>query len=141
MNNLLFTTAAVAVLAAFLLQDCKDLGSQSPAAVTPGNTGVSFRTAVFPLFTQYGCNNCHNSGTYNWYGTDSVTYSQLVNVPAQAGCTTKVRVLPGNASESVLYLRLSGFNCGDRMPKGGNAIASMDLQLVTDWINQGAKNN
>jgi len=38
-------------------------------------------------------------------------------------------------------VRLSGFNCGDRMPKGGNAIASGDLQKVKDWIDLGAQNN
>ena len=141
MTRLLIRTSLFAVLGIFMLQNCTDLGIEAPQSSVSDTSQVSFRASVYPLFSQYGCNGCHSTGTYNWYGTDSTTYTNLVNVPAQAGCIGKVRVLPGNAAESVLYLRLSGFTCGDRMPKGGNPIASQDLQRIANWINQGASNN
>jgi len=131
------------VLAVFagvlVLQDCMDLGDQPPVS-SPGGV-ISFRSNVYPLFTQYGCNNCHSSGAYAWYGVDSATYANLVNKPATAGCTSFALVRPDSSAVSVLYLRLSGFNCGNRMPKGGNAIASGGLQTVKDWIDLGAENN
>lgn len=135
-----FKVVFAVVLGLIVLQDCTDLGDQPPAP-TPSGGAVSFRSNVYPLFTQYGCNNCHSSGAYAWYGVDSATYANLVNKPATAGCTSFTLVRPDSSAVSVLYLRLSGFNCGDRMPKGGNAIASGDLQTVKGWIDLGAENN
>ena len=126
-----------------VLQDCTDLGAPLPMPTQQPSPGgaVSFQSGVYPLFTQYGCNNCHSSGLHAWYGTSSATYANLVNRPATAGCTNLPLVYPDSSAGSALYLRLSGFTCGDRMPKGGNAISSTDLQTVRDWIDQGASNN
>jgi hypothetical protein len=105
--------------------------------------GVSFSNQIQPIFENrsYGCTSCHG-GTAGLFLTRGQSYDNLVNVQAQAGlCTDRKRVQPGNASVSVLFLRLSGFTCGDRMPQGANAISQSDLNLTRDWINQGARNN
>jgi len=101
---------------------------------------VSFASDIQPIFSTYGCTSCHG-GSGGLFLTAGQSYTNLVSVQAQAGCTNLFRVLPGNADESVLYLRLSGSTCGSRMPKGGSAISSTDLNLVRTWINQGAQNN
>ncbi|MEX0602515.1 MAG: IPT/TIG domain-containing protein [Bacteroidota bacterium] len=104
---------------------------------------ISFASDIYPLFslTQYGCNGCHNSGTAPYYVANnaSATRANLVNVDATTGsCTDKKRVVVGNANESVLYLRVAGTTCGDRMPQGGSPISPSHLNLIRDWINQGA---
>lgn len=107
---------------------------------------VSFASKIKLIFSTYGCTGCHPSnGGLNL--SPSQSYSNLVNVQAQAGCTDKKRVLPGNANESVLYIRVSASTsntiCGSnsRMPKGGSRINQSDIDLIRDWINQGAQNN
>jgi hypothetical protein len=105
--------------------------------------GVSFSHQVQPIFDShaYGCVSCHG-GSGGLFLTAGQSYANLVNVQAQSGlCTDRKRVQPGNASVSALFLRLSGFTCGDRMPQGANAISQSDLNLIRDWINQGARNN
>lgn len=106
---------------------------------------VRFSTQIQPIFenTAYGCVGCHG-GSGNLFLTAGQSYTNLVNVDQQASssCAGKKRVLPGNANESVLYLRVSGSTCGDRMPKGApNPISLTDRNLIRDWINQGALNN
>jgi len=129
-------------------QSCQDIGTEVPETLNgPANPPdtVSFASEIYPIFskTQYGCNGCHTgTGSIYWYGSASFTYSNLVNTDATNGpCAGDVRVAPGDADGSVLYKRLAGSTCGDRMPQGGNPISSGDLALIHDWIDQGALNN
>lgn len=116
---------------------CKDVGPKEPIIPPPG---VSFSQQIQPLFGSYGCTGCH-PGNAGLDLREGQSYGNLVNVQALAQCTDKKRVLPGNAAESVLYLRLSGTTCGGRMPQDSDPISSSHLQLVQDWINQGARQN
>lgn len=130
-----------------LIQSCNDRGVDPLPPSENGTTvdTVSFQTDVYPIFSaaQYACNSCHSgTGDLAWYaGTASQTRNNLVNVEATRACAPDKRVVPGNAGQSVLYRRLEGFTCGDRMPQGGNPIAGSDLTLIRDWINQGALSN
>jgi hypothetical protein len=121
-------------------------------AASPQNTiavpvsvqaGISFSNQIQPIFDNhsYGCTSCHG-GTAGLFLTGGQSYNNLVNVQAQTGlCTDRKRVLPGNALASALFLRVSGFTCGDRMPQGASPISQTDVNLIRDWINQGAQNN
>ncbi len=119
-------------------------GKQSNAVafriVSASSPAISFSVDIQPIFSQNGCTGCHG-GSGGLSLTAGQSYANLVNVQAQAGCTNRKRVLPGNADESVLYLRLAGSACGDRMPKGGSAVSSASVTKVRDWINGGAPNN
>lgn len=102
---------------------------------------VFFSSAVQGIFnSSYGCSSCHPPSGGLSLNSASVSYADLVNVLAQAGCVTKKRVLPRDPDNSVLYMRLAG-TCKDRMPLGGNPISATDLLTVRKWIRQGAKNN
>jgi len=37
--------------------------------------------------------------------------------------------------------RLEGSTCGNRMPLGGSQLPAASIQLIRDWISQGALNN
>lgn len=135
----------VALAIMILGYGCEDAGAPPPAPpeiIAP--VTLSFQTNIYPILSQtsYGCMGCHTGGgSIGWYvsGNASATRSNLVNVNANTGsCTTLKRVLPGDATQSALYLRLAGTTCGDRMPQGGNAISSSHLTSIRDWINQGA---
>jgi hypothetical protein len=133
--------AAFAIVFLFASLSCSDEGS-SPTQQPPPPSEVSFSQHIQPIFqnTQYGCLGCHG-GAGGLSLTAGQSYGNLVNVRARTQCADRMRVLPSNPSQSVLYLRLSGFTCGERMPQGGNAITSQHLDLIRDWITQGAKNN
>ncbi len=102
------------------------------ADVSPLVTNTTFVTAFS------SCNNCHG-----W------TRANLVNQAASLdpGCGTLV--IPGNAAGSFLIKKLNGSmgaGCGGRMASsqtgnGGDVMSAGQLQIVTDWINNGAPNN
>jgi hypothetical protein len=102
-------------------------------------TTVSFGADVQPLFNN-SCVGCHG-GSGGLSLASGQSYTNLVNAQAQAGCTTQKRVQPGDATVSVLYKRISGSDCGSRMPKNLAPLASSDIAKIRDWINQGALNN
>jgi len=50
------------------------------------------------------------------------------------------RIEPFNATDSYLYMKVSGDPriLGDPMPAQGSALSSQRLQLLEDWIDEGA---
>ncbi len=142
----LLSISAITVLLFFSLS-CKDAGSDPIATTPPPQTAeVSFARDIQPIFNSNGCVNCHG-GSGGLFLTQGQSYSNLVNVNAQAACTNKKRVLPGNPDESVLYIRTSSNSadtqCGQnsRMPQGSPRLPQETIDLIKNWIQQGAKNN
>jgi hypothetical protein len=99
---------------------------------------ISFSSQIQPIFNSQ-CTSCHGSSG-GLTITAGVSYNNLVNIDAQSSCTSLKRVLPNNANNSVLYRKVSGTTCGNRMP-GGVPLNAGDITLIQDWINQGANNN
>ena len=107
-------------------------------------TAVSFSSNVQPIFTgSYGCVGCHG-GTQGLFLTNAtVSYQNLVNVPAQsAGYPGYMRVAPRNLAKSLLYVRLSSNDPSVSMPQGRSTpFDGTDLEYVRTWILQGAHFN
>jgi hypothetical protein len=72
-------------------------------------------------------------------------FNELVGVAAgEMPCTTYKLVAPGLPDQSYLVLKLQGSSAcfsGSRMPKGMPALTAAQIQLVRDWIANGAPNN
>jgi hypothetical protein len=99
---------------------------------------VSFSGKIQSIFTN-NCTFCHgSSGGLNL--TAGVSYNNLVNVSAQSSCTSLKRVLPNDADNSVLYRKITGSACGNRMPQGGT-LTQANIDSIRVWIDQGANNN
>jgi hypothetical protein len=69
----------------------------------------------------------------------------LVNVSSFEAPSLK-RVEPGNAAGSYVVHKLEGTQAsvggsGSRMPLGFPPLAGAEIQLIKDWIDQGAQNN
>lgn len=105
-------------------------------------TVVSFSGQVQPIFTNSCVNaGCHPGGGAPFPLNTGQSYARLVNQLATTGpCAGDMRVLPGNPANSALVKRLEG-TCGDQMPLGGSPLPAASIQLVKDWIAQGALNN
>ena len=88
---------------------------------------VSYQNDIIPLWVQ--CVGCHN-GTEPPDLRDNVSYNELLNG----------YVVPGNADASTLYKSLLGIDGIELMPPG-SIWQDSKINLVRDWINQGALNN
>jgi hypothetical protein len=130
----------VSMLVALVIAGCSDRGSNPvsldqsippPPATASGS--VSFQTQIKPIFQRYGCASCH--------GGSGGLYVQTVAQMLQGGVDGPA-VISGKADASIIIKKLSpNPPFGDRMPQGGPYLPDSTLQLIKDWINQGAKDN
>jgi mono/diheme cytochrome c family protein len=96
----------------------------------PAGSNISFANQVLPIFQAY-CIECHG-GQRTREGLDMTTYNALI-----AGSNNGTVLIPGNANDS-LFIEL--IEQGE-MPSRGAAPSSAELQILIDWVNQGALNN
>jgi hypothetical protein len=113
-----------------------------------GNTRVivadpSFSGVIQEIFNRRGCTSgsCHGSSQQAELDLRAGNaYANLVNV--QATQATVARVIPGDATNSYLIVKVEGRQTvGLQMPVGGSALDNIDLTNLKNWINQGADNN
>lgn len=122
--------------------------SDAELTISPPATGVSLAADLGPIFTAK-CNNgfCHN--TQNQASALNLelgkAYASLVGVKSKhTACASFDRVAPGSPTTSFLIFKLQGNGscfAGVRMPKGSSALPAAEIQLVRDWISEGAKDN
>ena len=114
--------------------------TSAPATVAPTetaaateastSTGVSYVADVKPIFDAK-CIKCHGVESTK-EGLDMQTYENLM-----AGSRNGSVITPGNADDSELVrLIVRG-----KMPNRGQKLSDEEIQLISDWINQGALNN
>jgi uncharacterized protein YjdB len=105
---------------------------------------VSFASEIQPILTSR-CTSCHNdvlrSGELSLASGSS--YTGLIYVDA-SGAQGERRVVPLSVGDSYLARKVdpgaSPVN-GVRMPYNGSPLTASQLQLIRDWIAQGAMNN
>jgi len=117
-----------------------DVATETPTSIgettgvateTPSSeTMVSFSQDVLPILKR-SCTRCHG-GTRKEEGLDLRSYEAIM-----AGSTNGPVVTPGDPDNSPLvYLVVQG-----KMPKRGAKLTTEEVQIFTDWVNQGALNN
>ena len=156
--------AGLAGLLAFAMNGCsnKDAVLGVEQVVNPV-TGVSLSRDVQPIFTRScavgGCHDAASSALPGLSLAPGDSYGSLVGV-ASCETSTLLRVIPRASNLSYLVLKLLGTqaqfgncqacsvtggstitNCGTQMPFGGSPLTDGELQLISDWIDQGAANN
>ena len=88
---------------------------------------ISYQNDIIPLWSQ--CVGCHK-GDEPPDLRDNVSYNDLINGFVE----------PGNSEASILYKSLLGTDGVSLMPPGSKWPDSK-INLVKNWIDQGAKNN
>ncbi|MDB4928771.1 MAG: hypothetical protein JWM10_1255 [Myxococcaceae bacterium] len=112
----------------------------------PRDAGRGF-AAVYPII-QRVCTGCHGgSGSLNM-STEALAYTNLVGtgagtaaMGASCGSSGLLRVTPGNATASLLYLKIRGGTappCGNAMPRGLPTLPAADIETIRAWIAAGA---
>ncbi|WNG37919.1 PKD domain-containing protein [Archangium violaceum] len=93
------------------------------------------------------CRDCHNDagGTPEGFSLqEGSSYASLVNTSGVGSCSPLLRVRPGQPDNSLLVLRLSGQDCGRRMPQFNPDYFDThpgELTRIRSWILAGALNN
>jgi hypothetical protein len=128
-------------------------GSGSAQATDTGGAGDAAVAAAPATFTeiyatilQPTCSVCHTPGgigAFQDFSSQSSAYAALVGVKASGpscGSSGETRVVAGNASQSLLFQKISEANppCGSPMPLGGPPLSSAQTTLIEGWINAGA---
>lgn len=136
------------LLLSFTLWGC---GGSSTEPNDGGNGGAvnddpSFAAEIQPILTaNCAIPFCHDNN--NSTGTGLVLTADSAYIKLVAVSSTEVpaleRVDPGDAANSYLVHKIEGTqSVGQRMPLGSSTPLSPDqIQLIRNWINQGAKDN
>lgn len=108
-------------------------------------SGPAFAKDVVPLLQQH-CVSCHVTGEeLGGLGlAPPLAYEQLVNTLSQQ--SSMVRVKPGAPEDSYLLHKLTGTHLdqggtGTRMPQGFPPLTDAQVDLISQWIAQGAPDN
>jgi hypothetical protein len=103
---------------------------------------ISFASQVQPIFTANCVSaGCHPGGGAPFSLAAGESRNNLVGVDMLNGACGGKRVLAGDANASGLVKKLEG-TCGSRMPLGSpTPLSPANIQVIRDWISQGAQNN
>lgn len=112
-----------------------------PFPTTPVIKKISYSQEIEPLFTP-DCTSCHNNGGTFPDLTIGASYGELLT-GTPVICTSYNSCLDTlNPTSSLLYNKLlPSPTCNARMPLLASPWSSAKIQLVLDWIDQGAHNN
>lgn len=107
-----------------------EVPAEQPTAAPAASTGVSFANDVLPILNSR-CLNCH--------GGDRIEEGLLVGSYGElmAGSANGPVIVPGDAAGSLLVELVEN----QKMPKRGPKLTPPQVQLIVDWVNQGALNN
>jgi hypothetical protein len=130
---------------AFALGACADEGSSGN-----GDPVISFAADIQPLLMEH-CGSCHltesdGEGSLNMGVTAELAYTALVDqATTNTECANLKRVdsTSSDPTRSSIYVKITGGTCGDQMPDGDPSgyLSAAQVELVRQWIVQGAKNN
>jgi hypothetical protein len=123
-------------------------GTDTVNGASAAPTPASF-TEVYTTILQPTCSPCHTPGgvgSFQDFSSQSSAYTALVGVKASGpscGSSNETRVVPGNASQSLLFQKVSEAPppCGSQMPLGGPPLSSAHVMVVEAWINAEALND
>jgi ubiquinol-cytochrome c reductase cytochrome b subunit len=103
----------------------------SPVAGQPTTDEISFSADVMPIF-QAECIACHG----NFGGWDASSYTSILGTGDHAPV-----VIPGDPENSFLAQKMVGTHTiGDIMPPSG-LLPEDEIQVILDWIEEGAIDN
>lgn len=114
------------------------MAANTPANPTPvltratGKETVSFTRDIAPLLLD-NCTGCHLDAQRPRANLNLTTFESLLR-----GGDNGPIVKPGNSADSLLIKKLLGTADGNRMPQGKPPLAKAALDLVSQWIDEGA---
>ncbi|TKJ41001.1 hypothetical protein CEE37_04875 [candidate division LCP-89 bacterium B3_LCP] len=119
------------------ISGCTDMGDPlSGGSPGGGSTTISYSGDVQPIFDN-ACVSCHVTPPSPGAGDlDLTSYAGLTD---PSGPNNAPEVIPGDADNSYFVKRLDG-SIPPIMPVGGT-LTPAEIDLIKEWINQGALDN
>jgi hypothetical protein len=120
-------------------------GGEDEEVIVPEPTLSSIQENVFkPGCSQSSCHGAREEGGLSLVSGNS--FAELVNVPAEddeADNAGKLRVVPGDPDASFLIQKLEGPEAGegDQMPDSGDPLPQEVIDVIRQWIEDGALDN
>jgi hypothetical protein len=117
-------------------------GVAAKITACPTPLPVTFEEIQATIFTpRCAVPTCHDStsAVENLVLESSVSYDQMVGV--QALESPLLRVKAGDPDASFLYIKVAGpppLGQGTQMPQSGGLLTAAEIQMIRDWITQGA---
>ncbi len=102
--------------------------------VEPKADPISFKEKVAPLLKKY-CINCHGPDKVE-KGLRVDTYDNLMK-----GTRYGKIVIAGKSADSVLVKAIKKVPGASAMPPSRRKMTDAEIKLISDWVNEGAKNN
>ncbi len=126
-----------------------------PPAPSDGGTqqAATFQFVLKNVIQAQGCTVCHGAGASKYFGSlDLVTdpYTALLGANGTGEPSSWnaqiLRVVPGNASQSMLYIKVTQTGTtsqyGQPMPPAGSPpLPAQLVEAIQSWIDAGAQNN
>lgn len=98
---------------------------------------ISFKSDIMPVLKKK-CMNCHNTEDESPSGLYLDNYAELMKGESKHGPVVKSK----KGEESVLIMKLRGTaSFGKQMPRGKKPLDAETIEMISTWIDQGAKNN
>ena len=112
------------------------------ACGTPAPSEARFSDIRQKVFSEHGCtfSSCHGAGAAAYLNLEQSPYNALVGVKSTMD-PEKTLVVAGKPEESLLHNILKGSVGAIRQMPVGSQLPQDKLDLVRDWIAQGAKND
>ncbi len=104
--------------------------TEAPATEASAGASISFTSDILPIL-QSRCINCHG-GQRTEEGLSLTSHAGML-----MGSENGAVLVPGDGADSLLIQLVSE----GKMPKRGPKLTPDQVQLITEWINQGALNN
>lgn len=101
-----------------------------PSETTVSVENVSFSSDIYPL-VERRCIKCHG-GEFPSEGLNLESYEGLI-----AGSQNGQVIIAGDSSNSLLFEKIEN----GEMPKRGSDLTAEQIELIRQWINEGALNN
>ena len=143
------TRGLVAALSLMATASCAGEGVVDPVAPPAACTDVvpfrpqfsCIQQLVFtPTCALAGCHAAPNA-SQGLVLSEGISYGMLVGVPSTETATGQIRVAPGDPDNSYLIVKLEGTDSrlvGDRMPFGGPYLSQAEIDVIRQWILDGA---
>jgi len=93
---------------------------------------VDFNRDIQPIFKSH-CHKCHGEAS----SKNGLRLDRKVDA-LKGGDSGRV-IIPGKADVSILYRNVSTTDNSNAMPPKGPRLSSQQLDLIKNWINQGAQ--
>lgn len=121
----------VLILIMALFIGCSDMGKKAPVVNNPPDTTVSYSADIQPIFNSR-CVGCHVGAIQGGLRLDNYSFLLL-------GGNSGPVVVPFEPDSSILVQRIEGIL--PRMPLVGDPLTQEQIDLIRQWIVEGAEDN